>query len=417
MEPELPRRNSAVRSPVKAGLKVRVLLDARKLGDGGIGVYVEQILRGLLERRDVAVRAIVRKSLEASGLADVGLHGDLTEIVDGARPYSVDEMVMMPRRIDFSEVDVFHSPHYTLPLGIPVPSVVTIHDLIHLQYPEKSYYPLIAKQLILSAARRADRVLTVSVAVKRDLETFFQSEPPLCEKLSVIPNCVGPQDERPHDSAGYVRSRYSIVGPYFLVVSSMAKPHKGIEDLVEAYRALSREATLPVPELVVAGTGSEVWRDKISQVDSIHVLGRVSSIELRHLYAAAHYVVVPSLAEGFGLPMLEAHVLGVPVVHRPVPALLELSTDYDIVTKDFSVPALRAALAHASICRGGSGVVPQRSVERFARALVIDRLVSVYQSITHQHGAATEGASGSPREAAKSAATELLSDPGSSAEL
>jgi glycosyltransferase involved in cell wall biosynthesis len=102
--------------------------------------------------------------------------------------------------------------------------------------------------------------------------------------------------------------------------------------------------------LVLAGYGIEQLQDShellrlIGDVEGVHVLGSVSPDELACLYKRAVALVVPSLTEGFCLPALEAQACGTPVICRPVPALMELVTEADVVAADFSIRSLTVAM-------------------------------------------------------------------------
>ena len=111
--------------------RIRVLFDARKLGHGGIGVYAENLIGGLYAQPEVDLSLIVRTGFfEESGVDQYGWLKVLPYVEDTARSYSLDELLSFGRRINFSEFDVYHCPHYTLPYRIPIPTVITVHDLI-----------------------------------------------------------------------------------------------------------------------------------------------------------------------------------------------------------------------------------------------------------------------------------------------
>ncbi len=337
---------------------LRLVLDARKIEDGGIGTYIQNLICGLVQRPEIELSLIVRS---AGAVSRFNLAPAVRLIEHAAASYSLEEMFLMARGVNWADYDLYHSPHYTLPYGIKIPTVVTIHDLIHLQYPEKNYHRLIAKPLILSALKRGDRILTVSAATYRDLCALLGPASKLCRKIQVVPNAVDPFfTENPIErelSIQHVAYRFGLRGQFLLGVLSNAKPHKGITDLLQAFARL-REYTRQIPslkssrelKLVLVGQGSEglVFRDNLLEeagaVPGVHLLGQVSRDDLLHLYSAARALVVPSLAEGFCLPVIEAQALGTPVIARPVPAVLELLSANDLACRDLSLRALESAL-------------------------------------------------------------------------
>ena len=351
---------------------VRVLLDARKLGDGGIGTYVSNLIHGLRERDDVELAILCDPHRAASTGMDVSVR----VIAENARRYSLDEMMLMPRRIRFADFDVFHVPHYTLPFGVPIPTVITVHDLIHIYAPERFYYPFISRPVVRSALSRASRVITVSNASFQQIKKFSAQDPLVLSKLRVIPNSVDADLFQPAPSTGLGKH-----GDYLVAVFSNNKPHKGLDDLIAAYRMLGAEGHAH-KRLVLVGPGTEKIKGRSfgaaqGTAGEILALGAVNRDVLKRLYAHAAALVVPSTAEGFCLPVLEAHACGVPVVTRPVPAVLELTTSFDVVCADMTVETLKEGigrfLARSELSAGRDDLKAHAgafSVEATAEAVV-----------------------------------------------
>jgi alpha-1,3-rhamnosyl/mannosyltransferase len=369
---------------------LRILIDARKFGHGGIGVYTDNLIRGLLGlRRSVVHQAAVLDSVfdaiavgdgrwtasreevaregvterlrigvvTAPGAADKMVWRSQVEVIeDSAAPYSLDELFLMPRRLPWERYDLFHTPHYMLPYGIPIPSIVTLHDLIHLQTPQQWYYPWVAGKLIRSALARASRVICVSQATYSDVRHFTEESPRVLRNVRVVSNAVDPFFlEEPLDTPGGHSPRAK--QPYFLSILSTMKPHKGFDDLLQAWRTLEREFSnrqdADRPKLMIVGQGTDRFCDdaalleKMGDLSGVTLVGPVSKEELRLWYKHARALVVPSTREGFGLPVVEAHASGTPVVMRPVPALLELVATGDYTAQDMSVSALATAMSSA----------------------------------------------------------------------
>lgn len=366
----------------------RLLLDGRKLGDGGIGVYIDNTVQGLLERADTHITVIASQAQAERAK----WRRDVTWIYDTSQGYSISEYLLMPRRIDFSRFDLYHSPHYTLPFGVSIPSVVTIHDLIHIDRPEAFYYPLIAKRLIKSAVARASKVIAVSADTRNAVIKLTGVDP---RKVVHIPNAIptflsGVGLEEPLSEA--TRPLFVAADErYFVSVISNNKPHKGVADLLHAWplfveRYEKYNSTGPAPRLVLAGYGAEQVRgDKslsqlLTRAGSVSVIGSVESDLLRHLYRGADALIVPSLAEGFCLPALEAQSVGTKVICRPVPAIAELVTPDDVVAKDLSVEALVEAIFAATTDSKRDKNLRLEHLERFSRPVIAERTRSVYGS-------------------------------------
>lgn len=342
--------------------KLRLLLDARKIDDGGIGVYIRNLVSGLLAVGGVDMTLITRGVSSA-----LNEWRDRLEVIfDAAPSYSFDELFRLARRIDTRRFDVFHAPHYMLPFGLRLPTVVTIHDLIHIQHPERRYYPLVARSLIRSALKRATRVLTVSRASFQGLSHLAMHRENVARKLRVVPNAIDPYFMELASSAGhvseYLSSRLHLKGRFILSVFSMAKPHKGIRDLLLAFDSACKQHAksslapgdssqgLGDLKLVMVGKGTEGMVDESGLLEAagankrVVLLGSVSREALGYLYAGASALVIASTAEGFCLPMLEARVFNTPVILRPIPVLLELAGAKDIVCRDMSLLALQEGL-------------------------------------------------------------------------
>jgi len=380
------------------GEMLRVLLDARKLWDGGIGVYTENLIAGLLQQPGIALTLIVPPAVAASPRFARYPWSGMVGILEDASPgYSYDELFRFAQRIPFRRYDLYHVPHYTLPFGVPIPSVITVHDLIHIQHPERMYYPLIAKSLIRSALRRATRVLTVSQATLNELKRFYGRNRRVAGKLRLVPNSLDPYFLKDCAPQEYLPARFRLHGAYLMSVFSTLKPHKGLRDLLQAFHALKRSAATAAPalaraiadlKLVLVGQGmqhpAEVDRllDHAGAVEDVYLFGAVSKEDLLNLYAGAAALVVPSLAEGFGLPVIEAQAQGTPVIARPVPALQELLTRRDTLCADFSQAALQRGLSAfiENHVRGETGKSRGTDLlRRFDRAEVARAVMHVYR--------------------------------------
>lgn len=376
---------------------MRVLFDARKLGDGGIGVYSENLIRGLASHSDVEISLIVRPQIQSR--AEYSWLSEFNLIEDSSTSYSLDELFSFSKRLSFGDFDIYHSPHFTLPMGIPIPTVITVHDLIQVNHPEKGYYPYVASPLIRFSMERATRVLTVSNATSDDLDKFALRKKALREKLRVVPNAIDPIYLSESQSFDQLAQKFNIQRPYLFSVFSNLKPHKGVPDLLAAFSQAKEEIagristekefqSLGGLRLVLAGKGTEEivelerLLEQVGAIGEVHVLGSVSKEDLRGLYRYARAVVSPTTAEGFGLPVLEARSVGTPVIARPVPSVVELLTDRDTQCADYSVESLREGIL-AALFKPAPTTESRQSltkcIERFRREDIAKQVLEVYQ--------------------------------------
>ncbi|HSP34337.1 MAG TPA: glycosyltransferase, partial [Thermoanaerobaculia bacterium] len=150
---------------------MRVGIDARKIADFGIGTYIRGLLAGLAE-----IGGDDRYVVLAPASARALIPAAFEHFVVDAPHYSVRELVVVMHAIDRAHLDVFHAPHYVVPLT-RCPTVVTIHDLIHLNQPmESRLAPLYARVMIGRAVRKSARILTVTEAVKRQIVRRFRCD-------------------------------------------------------------------------------------------------------------------------------------------------------------------------------------------------------------------------------------------------
>jgi glycosyltransferase involved in cell wall biosynthesis len=362
---------------------MRIAIDARKLHDFGIGTYIRNLLRHLA-RIDQTSEYVLLTAEADLGIAE-SLGPNFRTVLESSPNYSVREQIHIPWVLHREQPDVFHAPHYVLPPAVRCRSVVTIHDCIHLMFPQ--YLPnraayAYARGSMWNAARKADRILTVSEASKRDILHFFNVRP---EKIDVVYNAI---DERfwnlPSDEEiARVRERYQLAHRFVLYVGNI-KPHKNLVRLIEAFDGLRRLGGFDDVKLLIIG-------DEISKLPAlrravhshklhkeVRFLGYLNDETLAILYRLASVFVFPSLYEGFGLPPLEAMASGTPVVTSNVSSLPEVAGDAAILVDPVSVE---------SIVDGMRRVLsdPVLAQELRKRGLVRARAFSWERSVAHTH--------------------------------
>ena len=324
---------------------MKVAIDARKLHDFGIGTYIRNLLRHLarIDRESEFVLLTAEADL---GVAEA-LGPNFRTVLEPSPNYSIREQIHVPWVLRRERPDVFHAPHYILPTAVGCRSVVTIHDCIHLMFPQ--YLPdraayAYARGSMWNAVRKADRILTVSEASKRDILRFFNVPP---GKIEVVPNAI---DERfwnvpTEEEIASVRERYQLAHRYVLYVGNI-KPHKNLVRLIEAFSGLRQLEGFDDVKLLIIG-------DQISKLPAlrravhshklhkqVRFLGYLSDDSLAILYSLASVFVFPSLYEGFGLPPLEAMACGAPVVTSNVSSLPEVTGDAAVLVDPENVESI-----------------------------------------------------------------------------
>lgn len=310
---------------------VTVALDARKLPDFGIGSYVAALLRHLPSMAPewtwaVLVTAEGRERLPA-------LPANVRVVQAEAKGYSVREQLLLPWRLSALRPRLVHIPHYVIPLAYPGRLVVTIHDIIHVLFPQFLPKPAgyaYATFMIRAAVARARRIIAVSQTTARDLATLFGAD---AHKVEVIANGVEAEffAEKDGSEDEAHRQRLGLSSPYFLFVGNH-KPHKNVEAVLKAYQLFVNEGGEEVPHLALAGgfTAHGPLAPRVRAMglaSKVRFLGFLPRHELRAVYRGALAFLCPSLYEGFGLPVLEAAACGLPIMASDIPAVREVLGD------------------------------------------------------------------------------------------
>ena len=153
---------------------MRIAIDVRKIHDFGIGTYVRNLVDQLARLDHDTEYVLLCRRPDADLARDLG--GNFRTLVDGSGQYSVREQMSIPFHVARAGAQLFHTPHYVLPLLTPCRSIVTIHDCIHLVFPQYLRNRVAhgyARAAFWTTVRRARRILTVSEASKQDILRFF----------------------------------------------------------------------------------------------------------------------------------------------------------------------------------------------------------------------------------------------------
>ena len=285
---------------------MRIGIDARKISDTGIGRYIENLALRLLETDENVslILFMAQADIEKFNFPE----GRVGKVLATAGKYSLSEHWAMGRLAGKGRVDLFHEPHFTLPLYLPCKSVVTIHDVIHLLDPQVGKAQKIyARWMIGSALKRADHVLTVSEHSKQNLVDIFSCDP---EKITVTYNGAGnefsPAGKEDMDKE---LSRFNLLPGYYIYVGS-DRPHKNLKAVAAAMALTPEDARF----VIVGRAGQEARAMFAPYGERVAFINHVGVKTLTALYTAATALYFPSYMEGFGLPPLEAMACRTPVV-------------------------------------------------------------------------------------------------------
>lgn len=252
----------------------------------------------------------------------------------------------LPALVKRDTIDVFWGPAHTIPSFLPasVAKVVSIHDLVWKYFPEtmRPASRLMESMRMPSAVRQADQIVTISDATGRAILKEFAAAK---DKVNVIPLAATPisQIASTQEVAGLGIDR-----AYFLFVGTH-EPRKNLARLLQAYAALPAETRNEAMLVIAGGRG---WGDvQLSELvtdlnlgDDVCVTGYVDDPLLARLYADALFLAMPSLYEGFGLPIIEAMTHGTPVLTADNSSMPEVAGAGGLLVDALSVSSIREGL-------------------------------------------------------------------------
>ncbi len=337
--------------------RIRVGIDAWGLGGdeprSGMAQYAAALLRGLPATERIEVFAYGAPGEERPQWLDAEVVWRAPRSTRAPRLGAIDSrMRWLPTAVAADGVDVFHSPGvHVRPSFPPIPRVhcalvVTIHDVIPLSF----YGPTLPRRnrafyrWNLRRAVAANRVLAVSATAADDITSYTRVDR---SRLTVVTSAV---DFAPNHDDGAL-TRLGVHRPFFLFAGSY-EPRK---NLVGALRAFERFVESGAPHTLVAITDAESGHAPAAHEvlgvlacrDRVQLLHSVAEADLRCLYTHAAAVLFPSLAEGLGLPAIQAAACGVPVVVSNLPVFRETVGEISVVADATDAASLSAAMVRA----------------------------------------------------------------------
>ena len=302
-----------------------VAIDARMINHSGIGTHLRGLLEGFALSKTPPTFTLLGDPPALAAWEMCARH----ELVSyTAKIYSLGEQLHFPFRQLRGKV--LHSPHYNVPVLRQKRLAVTVHDLIHLLFPEvlnsslKSAY---ARFLMNAVKRRATRIIAVSENTRRDLIERLGIKP---ERIRVIHNAISESFKAEDDEVRIrqLSAQLSLPAEYLLAVG-IDKPHKNLARLIEVLAALWQSKRLALPLVIVGVDPARSALPKLAAdlraADKVHFVAPAGYGEMPVIYQRARALIFPSLYEGFGLPVLEAQAVGTPVAASNAASLPEVA--------------------------------------------------------------------------------------------
>ncbi len=367
---------------------MKIAIDVRMIGPfmHGISRYAYNLIKGLsdVDKKNNYVLLSNNNYLEEF----VSSRENFSLRITKSRLYGLVEQISIPRILRRERIDIFHSPSFFGPVSCGCKVVMTIHDMIHVFYPNpkessvfhRIYYNMIVKR----AARNTDKIITVSENSKRDIVDYLNVPP---EKIVVTYNAVDGNFRRSNDDrVEETKGRFGINGRFILYVGNQ-KPHKNVGLLIDAYQQLKGKTN---HQLVIVGQKNRLFQNGLRdrKLEGVIFVGEVPDELLPHFYSGADVFVSPSLYEGFGLPIIEAFACETPVVAIRTPSVGEILGNAGLIVDAGRPDELANAIYKVLSDEDLQNSLVKKGMARvkiFSWEETVNRTLKVYEEVFETH--------------------------------
>jgi glycosyltransferase involved in cell wall biosynthesis len=316
---------------------------------GGVKVYTREILRGMFELNRGHEFVLLFNDPRLVG--SFRNHVNVTEVVVRGKSVPYWDQIGTPLAVRKYGIDVLYNPKYSIPLAVSCPTAWVCHGLDWYVIPEASRWidRLSHKFLVPRYAHKADAIICVSEITRQQVMHYLDVPG---ERVHTVYSGVSPDFSAPISDEMRVAARKTFALPprYFLFVGSIYPP-KNFTRLVRAYAKVGPQRGI---HLVIAGgenrflSEHELQEPERLGIESwVHRLGWIESPNLPVLYNMAEALLLPSLFESFGLPIVEAMSAGCPVVTSNTFGSKEIGADAAIQVDPSSVDAIAAGIVES----------------------------------------------------------------------
>jgi len=322
---------------------LNIAFDARMINHSGIGIYIENLLGHLLPKAAEHSWTLYgpKKDLEEK----LNLGGQI-RVKNSTLPiYSIQEQLFHP--VLSEKPDVFHVPHYNIPLLYRGNLITTIHDINHLIYPQfltnRFAYPY-AKYLIRQCLNKSKKIICVSQSTLDEVKNFFNHQQFRSQVIHEgLHKTFASKLEK--KELIQIQNQYKLEKPFFLYVGNL-KPHKNISTLMKLFNEVRTQLNSNY-ELVIVGKKFEKYPEIIKAVEEgkregwVRHIENIPSRDLRGIYQCAEAFTILSLHEGFGLPLLEAFASDTPVLSSNISSLPEVAGNGALLVNPRNIPKVK----------------------------------------------------------------------------
>jgi glycosyltransferase involved in cell wall biosynthesis len=355
-------------------------IDARLWYESGVGRYIRNLVKGLDEKKLKNHTFTIFLNPKAYRLINFE-SPNFKKIESTISWHSFSEQIRFKMELEKENLDLIHFPYFSYPIFYKKPFVITIHDLIIDHFPTgmASSLPLpfyYAKRIgyqkiIRSAIKNAEHVIVPSNATKMELQSHYRAKN---AKIDVI--YEGFDQLISENSA-----KEPLVSKSYILYVGNAYPHKNIDMLLNAFSKLKDEIDV---DLVCIGRKDFFYeRLEKQEHERVHFLHNIDDSVLFEYYRHARFLIMPSLMEGFGLPILEAMSLSCPIVASNTKALVEVANDaavyFDPKSLTDMCEVIKKVLGddklRSSMCKKGI-----EQSKKFSWKKCIDQTIKVYEN-------------------------------------
>lgn len=323
----------------------RIAIDARLVTDKVVGIsrYSLNLIIGILDKPDLQIFCIVNTDHLSAELKKRGCHNRVSFIRAKSRPLSVLEHFEIPWLLTRYSIDLFHATSYMTPVWVPCKFVYSILDTFHLIFPEG--FSWIAnwyfKFVVRNAARKAKCILTISNASKKDIEKYITKK----KQIHVI--YLGYNNiskyEKPFDE---MSNKYGIEKSGYFLFLGNHRVHKNYQRVIIAYQLLKKKDG-KAPQLVL-NLSENILKEFVANdsdtFQGVNCIGFINDEDIYTIYKNALCLVVPSLYEGFGLFILEAMDVGIPIITSNISSLPEVAGDAVLYVNPYDENEIASAM-------------------------------------------------------------------------
>jgi glycosyltransferase involved in cell wall biosynthesis len=380
------------------GINAQLLSFSQNYRNGGVSRYIRYLLTALAQQPGEHTYTVFVNGQDI--IERMTQHSQITYV---AAPWPESrpavrvawEQLVLPQLLSQRHIDILHSPVNVLPERMPrrCASVVTLHDLAFLRFPHiltrsKRIYH---RTFTVRSLKRATMLITVSDSTKRDAHELANI--PL-ERIQTVYPCIDERFSQAPDAAAIqnFRAQQGLTDGYILYMSTL-EPRKNVPTLIEAYAQLRQRYGIK-EKLVLAGSKGWLYDTIFARVQELDLAkevifpGFVADTEQTLWYHAASVFAYPSLYEGFGIPVAEALVCGIPVVTSNISSLPEAGSGLALCVDPHDVAALAEALYRAitdSTLRDQCKAMAPTVAQQFSALTMAARTREVYEQVGVRH--------------------------------